>query len=548
MNPFLRFAPFVLAALLAAGPALAQQSCPAGYPATTPDGDFADAGNGTVRHLPTGLIWKRCAEGQTWDGSTCQGTADAYTWEQAFQRAAAVNAGSQGWNAGQSDWRLPNQKELRSIVERGCVNPSINLTQFPATPTSVFWSGSPFAGISGYAWSVLFNGGFVSAFSRYGAFQVRLVRAGQYFYHFDAAADTTAPVLSTIGVSGTTQTATTLSATSDEAATGYWIVVARNATAPTAAQVKAGANYGAVTVVASGSGAMTAAVARTFAVSGLTAGTDYDLYLAAEDTSVNANLSASPGLVQFSTSPATYAITVNAGTGGTASCSPNPVTHGSSSTCTATPNAGYSFSSWSGDCTGGTCTLSNVTSAKTVTASFVADGTKSYSGPSATGSGSVTASFTGGGAGCGFSVSQFIAVATVPEAPPAGVAFPHGLFDFTTSGCGAGATLEFTITYPTALPAGTQYWKYGPTPDNADPHWYGLPATVSGNQVTFSITDGGLGDDDWALGPNGTVVDQGGPGFGGSPTAIPTLSEWGMVLLSLLLAGLGWQVRPARRR
>lgn len=189
MNPFLRFAPFVLAALFAVGPALAQQNCPAGYPLTTPDSDFADVGNGTVRHVPTGLIWKRCAEGQTWNGSTCTGTAEAYTWEQAFQRTAAVNAGSQGWNAGQSDWRLPNQKELRSIVERGCANPSINLTQFPATPVSYFWSGSPFAGLSDNAWSVYFfygSDGF--AYSRGDAGQVRLVRAGQYFYNFDAAA------------------------------------------------------------------------------------------------------------------------------------------------------------------------------------------------------------------------------------------------------------------------------------------------------------------------------------------------------------------------
>ena len=47
---------------------------------------------------------------------------------------------------------------------------------------------------------------------------------------------------------------------------------------------------------------------------------------------------------------------------------------------------------------------------------------------------------------------------------PGGVTCPHGLFDFTTTGCTPGATLSFTITYPAALPAGTQYWKYGPVP------------------------------------------------------------------------------------
>lgn len=67
-----------------------------------------------------------------------------------------------------------------------------------------------------------------------------------------------------------------------------------------------------------------------------------------------------------------YAIAATASpvAGGTVSCTPDPVSHGGSSTCTATPNAGYSFTTFSGDCTGGTCTLSNVTSAKSVTAGF----------------------------------------------------------------------------------------------------------------------------------------------------------------------------------
>jgi|GEM_PF-1275218 len=111
--------------------------------------------------------------------------------------------------------------------------------------------------------------------------------------------DTTAPTLSSVGVSGTTITGTTLAATSNEAATGYWIVVARAATAPSAAQVKAAATYSGVSIVASGNGSMTANTAKSFSVAGLTAGTDYDLYFAAEDASNN--LVASPTQVQFFT-------------------------------------------------------------------------------------------------------------------------------------------------------------------------------------------------------------------------------------------------------
>lgn len=188
MKQPLRLLGILVVMFLSTAEVAAQQSCPAGYPATTPDSDFADVGNGTVRHIPTGLIWKRCAEGQTWNGSTCTGTADGYTWQQAFLRADAVNAGTQGWNAGQTDWRVPNQNELRSIVERGCFNPAINLTQFPVTPVSGFRSASPVAGSSDYEWGVEFVIGAHNQDYRDDVGQVRLVRAGQSFYNFDAAA------------------------------------------------------------------------------------------------------------------------------------------------------------------------------------------------------------------------------------------------------------------------------------------------------------------------------------------------------------------------
>jgi hypothetical protein len=50
------------------------------------------------------------------------------------------------------------------------------------------------------------------------------------------------------------------------------------------------------------------------------------------------------------------------------------VAHGGSSTCTATPNPGYAFIRWSGDCAGTvgpTCTLNHITAARTVTANLI---------------------------------------------------------------------------------------------------------------------------------------------------------------------------------
>ena len=166
--------------LLMSGGAAANCAVLPGYPATTPDADFADAGSGTVRHIPTGLTWKRCAEGQTWDGTTCTGSAAGYTWQQALDRVDSVNAGTASTqNATQTDWRLPNINELKSIADLGCVNPAINTTQFPNTSASVFWSGSPIAGNSDFAWVVSFFSGDDAASYRSGTLQVRLVRAGQ---------------------------------------------------------------------------------------------------------------------------------------------------------------------------------------------------------------------------------------------------------------------------------------------------------------------------------------------------------------------------------
>jgi Divergent InlB B-repeat domain len=55
---------------------------------------------------------------------------------------------------------------------------------------------------------------------------------------------------------------------------------------------------------------------------------------------------------------------------GQLSCTPNPVPNGQSSTCTATPIGNMVFVGFSGDCSGATCTLSNVTAARSVTATF----------------------------------------------------------------------------------------------------------------------------------------------------------------------------------
>ncbi|MCB1918833.1 MAG: VCBS repeat-containing protein [Candidatus Competibacteraceae bacterium] len=99
----------------------------------------------------------------------------------------------------------------------------------------------------------------------------------------------------------------------------------------------------------------------------------------------------------------------------------------------------------------------------------------------------------------------------VPVTGPAGLRFPHGLLQIEVAGCTPGDTqLMLTLVYPQTLPSGTQFWKYGLTPTNPTAHWYALSGVViSGNTVTYTIDDGGWGDDD--LTANGVIIDPGGP-------------------------------------
>jgi len=153
------------------------QTChPESIPASTPDSQLQDNGDSTVTDLKTGLMWKQCVEGQS--GSDCaRGSAETFSWQQALQRAQTVN--SSGGFAGFTDWRLPNIKELRSLVEQQCQDPAINMTRFPATSSDGVWSSSAVAGYAGYssfAWDVNFYIGNFTLSSMDYYHQLRLVR------------------------------------------------------------------------------------------------------------------------------------------------------------------------------------------------------------------------------------------------------------------------------------------------------------------------------------------------------------------------------------
>ncbi len=146
--------------------------------ATTPTSDFTVNGDGTVTHLNTGLMWKVCVEGQTWANNACTGTGTHFgSWNAALQIPDTVNA-----TDNYTDWRLPNVKELFSIVEIQCYDPAINETIFPSTHASEHWTSSPDSQVGAseaYSWLVnFFEGEFQSTKRAYKWGRVRLVRGG----------------------------------------------------------------------------------------------------------------------------------------------------------------------------------------------------------------------------------------------------------------------------------------------------------------------------------------------------------------------------------
>ena len=145
--------------------------------------------------------------------------------------------------------------------------------------------------------------------------------------------------------------------------------------------------------------------------------------------------------------------------------------------------------------------------------------------------------------GCTISGAQF--GTTVPPGAPAGASFPLGVFSFTAAGC-SNATLAVRIDYPAGSVSGLQSYKYGPASSGAAPGWF-PHGTVVGDSVFFNVTDNGVGDNNTLL---GTIDDPFAPvllaATPGGATAIPTLSQWALILLSMAAAAVG--MASVRRR
>ena len=152
---------------------------------TAPESRFTINGDGTVTDKQTTLIWARCPQGLS--GSDCTvGELVAYSWVDALAlngtRPTSVTTGP----VIDTDWRVPNAKELESLGELSCANPAINQTVFPNTLAEggrllgVYWSSTSVPNVTSRAWTVFFSSGVAGIPNGRGVpYGVRLVRGGQ---------------------------------------------------------------------------------------------------------------------------------------------------------------------------------------------------------------------------------------------------------------------------------------------------------------------------------------------------------------------------------
>ncbi len=154
-------------------------------------------GHSCVRDNVTGLVW----EVKT-DNGGLHDKDNTYTWYNPDNGTNGGNAGTPNGGTcptatgdcdtsgfvtavnsaelcGQSDWRLPTRKELRTITNLSTGNPAIDTAYFPNTKNSFYWSSSPNAGNNNYAWGVNFYYGYDYGYHKDTSYFVRLVRGGQ---------------------------------------------------------------------------------------------------------------------------------------------------------------------------------------------------------------------------------------------------------------------------------------------------------------------------------------------------------------------------------
>jgi len=97
--------------------------------------NFAIDQNGLANKAGSSLSWSRCPAGmQLSNPKNCSGTPLFLTFDQAQTYAIEISEKSA------QKIRLPTRREMSSITENNCINPSLNTNVFPASSIDKFWT------------------------------------------------------------------------------------------------------------------------------------------------------------------------------------------------------------------------------------------------------------------------------------------------------------------------------------------------------------------------------------------------------------------------
>lgn len=128
--------------------------------------------DGTAQDSHTRLVWSLCLLGQTWQPTTrtCSGMPVQLSWSDALLQS------SQATVASHRNWRLPNVKEVQTIINRSCVDPALTLEVFPNSNSENIWTSTTVVNQPQSAFAVAMYSGKNNIKTKNTPLYVRLVR------------------------------------------------------------------------------------------------------------------------------------------------------------------------------------------------------------------------------------------------------------------------------------------------------------------------------------------------------------------------------------
>ena len=136
-----------------------------------PNPRFTNNANGTVTDNLTSLIWLRNAD--------CYGYS---AWAAALSDANTLNSGECSLTDGsvEGDWRLPNVREMQSLIDYERLNPALQSGHpFTGVHTYFYWTSTTFAFIPSFAGAVHLGDGGMTRNDKSSSGLVWPVRGGQ---------------------------------------------------------------------------------------------------------------------------------------------------------------------------------------------------------------------------------------------------------------------------------------------------------------------------------------------------------------------------------